>query len=401
MHSHVLKILSLSYLLLSSALQAESWSGELGLQLRAFSQNASATPSHDLSASAQFKLENQFQLLSLGSDLRIELQGQFDQHDSERSYVDIKELHIQRYADNWEFKAGISTVFWGVAESQHLVDIVNQSNWAVDFDGEDKLGQAMLNLRLFRDWGELDFYLLPGFNERLFPGEDGRPGFRATFEKQRYESSAKRNHTDIALRYSKTIGAIDVGVSYFKGTTREPRLLLNAGRIDALYEQIDQVGLDVQATLGAWLWKFESIYRKGQGADFTAAIAGFEATAYSLADSDFDLGFIVELAFDSRKQNIAEAVIAHQPLAIRLFEKSAFYGLRLGFNDLDSSSLLVGCSSEIGNSAFLCVAEGSRRIGENVVLNVNAKVFDGLAVDNVFASVQRDDLIEFSVSWHF
>ncbi len=77
----------------------------------------------------------------------------WDQSDSERSHVDIRELTWLRAADNWELRVGIRKLFWGVTESQHLVDIINQTDLVEAPDGEEKLGQPMLNLALIRDWG--------------------------------------------------------------------------------------------------------------------------------------------------------------------------------------------------------------------------------------------------------
>ena len=44
-----------------------------------------------------------------------------DQHDDERTHFDIRELVWQHIADDWELRTGISKVFWGVNEANHLV----------------------------------------------------------------------------------------------------------------------------------------------------------------------------------------------------------------------------------------------------------------------------------------
>ena len=45
-------------------------------------------------------------------------------------------------------RLGLRKVYWGVTESQHLVDVINQTEGVENLDGEDKLGQPMLNLAL-------------------------------------------------------------------------------------------------------------------------------------------------------------------------------------------------------------------------------------------------------------
>jgi hypothetical protein len=102
--------------------------------------------------------------------------------------------------NNRKILLGANKVFWGVTESRHLVDIINQTDLVEDIDEEQNLGQPMVNLLLQRDWGQLDFYLKPWF--------------------------------------------------------REPVLeLAEAGdRLLPFYHQISQLGLDVQYTRDAWLW---------------------------------------------------------------------------------------------------------------------------------------------------
>jgi hypothetical protein len=93
----------------------------------------------------------------------------WDQHDSERSYADIRELHGFWYLDDWQLVAGISRVFWGVTESVHLVDIINQTASLEGVDGEEKLGQPMIHGTLSRDWGDLDLFMLFGFRSGSSP----------------------------------------------------------------------------------------------------------------------------------------------------------------------------------------------------------------------------------------
>ena len=124
-----------------------------------------------------------------------------DQYDSRRSHADIRELSWVHAARDWELLTGISKVYWGVMEAAHLVDIINQTDQVVNIDGEDKLGQPMLNLSLIRDWGVVDLFLLPGFRERTFPSKDGRPRFAIPIDNDViYESGAENLHTDVAVR---------------------------------------------------------------------------------------------------------------------------------------------------------------------------------------------------------
>jgi hypothetical protein len=193
-----------------------------------------------------------------------------DSADKDRTHFDLRELDFIFTQESWDLRLGVRKVFWGGTETQHLVDILNQTDLLESPDGEEKLGQPMVNLALIRDWGTLDFFVLPFFRERTFPGRSGRlrPPLLIARDKTRYESNAEEWHTDFAVRYFHTIGNWDIGLSHFYGTNREPTLQLGfkaSGEpiLIPLYEQIHQSGLDVLFIQGNWIWKLEAINRQG------------------------------------------------------------------------------------------------------------------------------------------
>ena len=178
--------------------------------------------------------------------------ARWDEQDSERSHVDIRELTWIHVSDSWELRSGIRKVFWGVTESQHLVDIINQTDNLENPDGEEKLGQPMINLSFWRDWGVLDLYVLFGFRERRFPGVSGRPRLPFLIDEDAaiFESSAEQWHTDFAIRWVQSIGELELGLSHFSGTSRDPRFLPQFATdplgfptdliLIPVYDQIDQ-----------------------------------------------------------------------------------------------------------------------------------------------------------------
>lgn len=400
-------------LFLSKSLLANEWTGEAGIEARYFLQSPQFAEQFDGFSVSGYALPEFYTDWNDRRDsLIFEPFVRVDQQDSERTHADIRELVWRHAADDWEFKLGLSTVFWGVTESQHLVDVINQTDAVENLDGEDKLGQPMAMLRLIRDWGTLDAYLLPGFRERTFPGPKGRfSGIRIDTDDSVYESSAEQLHTDLALRWSQVFGDWDVGLSYFRGTSREPRLLLSPERlnqnqaIDApfqfrpLYEQIDQIGIDIQATLGAWLWKFEGIHRSGQGRDFFASTFGFEYSFYSVFGGDADIGVLVEYLYDDRD---ADAVAAPtQAISLIGPDNDVFLGGRFAFNDIQSSELLAGCSLDMDSSANFCIVEGSRRLSDNWVISIEARVFSSIDDAHPFATVRDDDVLQLDLTYHF
>jgi hypothetical protein len=158
----------------ATVLQAGEWRGYVAGEWLGFLEDPAYADQHRSYLSVATEPEY-FHEWHDGSDLfTFEPYALLDQYDSNRTHADIRELSWDHAAYDWELRAGISKVFWGVTESVHLVDIINQTDLVVNLDGEDKLGQPMLKLSLIRDWGVVDLFLLPAFRERTFPGKAGR-----------------------------------------------------------------------------------------------------------------------------------------------------------------------------------------------------------------------------------
>jgi hypothetical protein len=336
--------------------------------------------------------------------------ARLDSLDTERTHVDLREfnwLHVgeewgQRLGVDWELRLGIDKVFWGVTESVHLVDIINQTDLVENPDGEDKLGQPMVNLTLVLPWrtGTLDLFLLPYFRERTFPGEQGRlrPPVPIDTDRAEFESGAEEHHIDWAVRWSHTLGDFDIGVSHFSGTSREPRLIpRRLSPIETVlvpfYDLIDQTGLDLQWTKGGWLWKLEIISREGQGDRFTALAGGFEYTFVGVFNTAIDVGLLAEYLYDDRDDEIA---IATAP-----FEDDVFMGTRFTFNDAQSTELLAGVIFDTDSDTTLWFLEGSRRLGENWTLDLEVRAFNGITSDDPLFGFQKDDFLQLTLSRHF
>lgn len=381
----------------ASAALAGEWSGHLSGELRYFPQAPldPRQPASDLGLAVQPEYYHEWD--DGRQSLSLSLFGRWERKDGERRHGDVRELLWLKAADSWELRAGIGKVFWGVTESQHLVDIVNQTDLVEDIDTEDKLGQPMLQLSLIRDWGTLELFALPGFRERTFPGVHGRPRSQPRVDPSlaRYESDKKQRHIDYAARWSHYLGAWDIGLAYFRGTGREPTLrpALSATGEPVLapyYPLIEQASLDLQATLGDWLWKLEAIHRSGQGTPFAAATGGFEYTFVGLFGSAWDLGLIGEYLWDERG--------AQAPV---LFADDLMLGTRLTPNDAQSSEFLLGLILDRNDHSRMLNLEASRRLGEAWKLSIEARAFANIPSDSPFYGLRKDDYLQTELAWYF
>jgi len=390
-------LLAIISITLSFSASAGQWSGYLGAEFRYFPQDARDSRQHDENLSLLFEPEFYHEWDKGTQSLAFVPFFRLDQNDSKRSHIDIRELTWLKAAESWEIRIGFRKVFWGVIEFQHLVDIINQTDLVENIDTEDKLGQPMINLALINDWGTVDLFVLPYFRERTFPGIEGRPRNQPVVDTDlsKYESSAKEKHVDLAIRYSHYFGDWDIGVSHFYGTSRDPRLIptINTSGtivLSPFYDIINQTSIDLQATKGNMLWKLEALHRSGQDKTYNALAGGFEYTFVGIFGSAVDLGLLGEYHYDGRGES-----------APTIFEDDIGTGMRLAFNDAQSSQVLMGLIWDRNTNGKFLNIEASRRIGNDWMLEIESRfLFDQSSSDPAFA-ISRDDYLELLLTYNF
>ncbi|MDX1579808.1 MAG: hypothetical protein R3266_15085 [Gemmatimonadota bacterium] len=278
--------------LLPASLDGQELRGRLFAETRVFPHDPAHPGQRGTAVSPSFGLEPELLWENSTGRLQLAIKPFFrlDAHDGRRTHFDLREASLLYFGNGWTLVGGLTRVFWGKTEANHLVDILNQTDGVEDIDGEDKLGQPLVSFTLERDWGAVDFYYLPYFRERTFAGARGRlRGAFPVLDEAAFESDAGRWHPDVAVRWTYWTGGLDVGVSAFRGTSREPRLIAVAIEEQTVpaesgialrprYDIIDQLSIDAQWTRGPTLWKLEALTRGGHGDRFFAAVAGVEHT---------------------------------------------------------------------------------------------------------------------------
>jgi len=323
----------------------------------------------------------------------------YDQYDQERTHYDIRELFWLYYSDNWEISAGFRKIFWGVTESQHLVDVINQTDLVENSSGEEKLGQPMVNFIYIHELGTLELFLLAGFRERTFAGEKGRFRFPILIDTENpvYESSAEYKNIDFAIRYINFIGPFDFGISHFVGTSRAPRFtpIENTDGEDYVqlnYELMNQTGLESQLITGSWLWKFEGITRHTRGRRFYALTAGFEYTFSNISNTGIDIGVLGEWLYDDRDQ----FYFPPNP-----FSNHIFVGSRLAFNDVQNTQILAGALVDYRGAGIYPSIEASRRVGESFIVNLEARAFYNTEPGDFLYFFRRDNSLQLEILWYY
>ena len=392
----------IAFLLIAVLTMSQSVAGEwditgfVGVDTRAFWLDG-RYPNQEDDYNVSLLLQPEFYWRNDEGNQRVSIVGfaRGDLQDSERSHADLREAYWGYESNDWDITVGINKVFWGVTESRHLVDVINQTDLVEDIDQEDKLGQPMINFNLQRDFGRFELYVLPWFRERTFPGPDGRfrPPLPVDNDHAIYESSAEQSHVDFALRYSHYIGDVDIGAHVFEGTSREPHFTIapEGDRLIPVYDQMTQVGVDLQYTRDAWLWKFEAIGRDTRSDSFLAAVGGFEYTFYGVRDSTADIGLLLEVLYDGRDANAP-------PTA---FDNDVFVGTRLALNDANDTSLLAGVAVDTDTQELFFNVEAERRFGDNLSAELRLRTFTSSKPHETLYAFKRDDYIQLRLSWYY
>ena len=148
-----------------------------------------------------------------------------DQNDGERTHFDVREAAFRLVTTD--------SSCWPASPRSSGASPSRSTSWTSSTrrtssrtpTARTSSASSCSTLTLARSWGTLNLFVLPGARERTFPGRDGRLGPSVVVDADAAVFEAGRWHVDLAARWSRTIGVVDLGVSHFYGTSREPRLV--------------------------------------------------------------------------------------------------------------------------------------------------------------------------------
>jgi len=156
------------------------------------------------------------------------------------------------------------------------------------------------------------------------------------------------------------------------------------------YHDINQTGLDLQATTGGWLLKLEAINRYGQGDRFFAAVGGFEYTFANIKSSGIDIGLLIEYHYDERGKD-----------ATTPFDDDIFFGSRLAFNDVQSTDILGGVIIDRDTGSVFLNIEASRRIGNRYKMEFEVRSFLGVSEVDLLYGLRKDHYLQVELARYF
>lgn len=327
----------------------------------------------------------------------------WDGMDDARTHADIREMvWMSKHGTEtkpWELRVGIDKVFWGSVESQHLIDVINQTDSVENINNESKLGQPMARATMRRDWGTIDAFVLPYFRNRTYSGPDGRlrPLVSLDTLPVAYQSGDGNHHIDFAVRWSKSFGNTDIGVSQFIGTNRDPRIstatqyvtTANPAGLYLSYDQMEQTGVDVTSILGDWIAKLEWLHRTTDYDHYYAYVTGVEYTFNAVFNSAFDLNTFLEYSYDSRGQGKA------------VYQSDVFTGMRLNLNDEHSTQIKLGVLTDTNDSTRSTRIQVSRRLNDRWTTMLEGQWFNSVDSGNPLNSYREDSYLQATLARYF
>ena len=347
----------------------------------------------------------------------------YDSADSQRSHADLREAYLLLFGElgegEWEARLGFDRVFWGVTEFHHLVNIVNQADLVEHPNEEIALGQPMAHLTWTAEWGTLEVFAMPLHRKRTFPGPRGRLRGPLPVDQGRatYESGAGEWHIDLAARYSGNFGPLDLGLSLFDGTSREPSFRPSfrpvpdgmggtipvPHRLVPHYGQIRQFGLDAQLTLESWLLKLEAIHRQGAPSlpdppadplgrkrDYWALVAGVEYTFGGVFESDADLSLLAEWSYDERERRSPDQ-----------FQNDIFLAARLGLNDVEDTGFVVSLIADADYETYALGLEAKRNLSDSWSAKIEGSILLAVDEQDPIHGTRRDSFFGATVTYGF
>ena len=322
-----------------------------------------------------------------------------DGYDPDRTHFDIRELYWLHNTERWSFKCGFIKEFWGVTESRHLVDIINQTDFVDGASPDDKLGQPAAHFVFRTDYGSFNAYMMPYFREGTFPSRKGRLRgvYPVDVDQPVYESDDKMHHTDYAFRYFHVIGPVDLGLSYFQGTGREPRVTLGTDDegytvLIPNYDLIKQASIDMQYTWDAWLFKIEAYRRYGHVTDYNAYVAGLEYTTFGVAESNTDVGFLLESIYDGREWGDPPTT----------FNRELYTGIRILLNDAADTTFLAGVTFDTNTWSRTYTGNFRTRFFDHYVLKIEWTAFGDVDEEEmVLKAMEQDANVKIKLDYYF
>lgn len=341
------------------------------------------------SVAGEFQLSKQ---INSNYFVQFKLFARHDFRDTVRTRYDVREMFLQHQARNYTLHLGVRKLFWGVTESNHLADIINQNDFLEGFNNDQKLGQLLWQNTWVLKQGTIELMYLPVHRRARFSGEKGRlrpplyPGNRDEITDQ-YTTGSGRFYPSFVGRYASAFNDLDLGVTYLHGLAKTPFITEN---MEIKYPVINQFGVDIQYAFKGLLLKNESMLQINQYENYMASVAGFEYTFDNVLNTGFNIGLLSEYLYDGRRE-----------MSLSGRDNDLFTGIRFTRNDIHSTQLLLGGIFDLEKQSKMYNVKVSRRLNEKVKITLDGVFFSSISQEEVIYLFKQDSYLKAAISYFF
>ena len=361
--------------------------------------------------------------------------GRLDGRDSNRTVFIAEELWAEVRFGDLRLRIGADVLNWTATEAFHPADIINARNLDSDSENYEKLGEPMVRLSYRLGNGSISAFFFPYYTRTIFPAQSSRLSFVppnievGPFIRMRANGDLTDSNfgPQGALRITQSFRGIDLSLHVVHHMDRlQPEILfdpsINLPR--ALFRTVTQVGGTYQHVLGSFIAKVEAAFRmfavpEGEvsplgpvqdrdhlqvaiGLEYGFLVDGVELTIIGEAQSIF-LGDEIKAfvkgddadteAFNTLRRNLG------------VFQRDALVGLRVSFNDVNSSELRGTTIVDLDDPEQVLVnLSYSQRIGGAWSVSAGLRLVFGPALSSAsegFAIPTASDHVRLFVTRYF
>lgn len=296
----------------------------------------------------------------------------------------------------WQF--GLMREEWGQPDATRLGMLVSPNlvfGPSPDIDPVAQPG-AMLSFDL-SDTVVLDVTALTGLRTSPLLAFDQRGGFGLPLEREIEDGDLGEGA--LALRLSGTSTALDWSVHAFRGLSRTPTFVQRGPtEIDAVHDEITQIGFELEAAPGDWriwsegFWRIDGRNRFGETVDFGHMSLGAEYQFFAALGGAADILLGAELRRDTRGEKVDQPFQNGIAIGLKVLQNS-FQGWELDY------AYLYDFDSE-GDGHSLSV---SKQISESPALDWEISWIRLSAGEpgTVLDAFEQDSRISTSIKWKY
>jgi hypothetical protein len=197
----------------------------------------------------------------------------------------IDEAYLRYYGGGFDLEAGYMKVVWGPGDGTHAVNVLNPIDYS-DFINPSYLERLtaapMFKLNVPVNGGLMELVYLPLFSSDYIPQEgawapaearalsagleaaialasagDDFTALQMQENAVREETTADLGHSQLAFRFTKSVGAADLGAVYYLGYFKQPTvdksgIVSAAPHVSLTYDRVQMIGIEGSGVLGAF-----------------------------------------------------------------------------------------------------------------------------------------------------